>query len=184
MDSAAGRNPLWSTKLCQLSCFRSGIIFFCHHNWTQPLLWLYNNNNIHLFFFLVLISSWSNAVGCNSLPEFERRWWFLACSWSPDDEERSTNRIFTSRYRKLGVSSPATDRISRFIVSYIRWIHRIREIVYMPQSAGYPLISYFTKPHLSRLGGFNIGGTNASGQVCLWLQDCQQYFLSYKQPWR
>ncbi|PAV24064.1 beta-glucan synthesis-associated [Pyrrhoderma noxium] len=31
--------------------------------------------------------------------------------------------------------------------------------------AGYPLISYFTKPHLSRLGGFNIGGTNASGQI-------------------
>ncbi|RDX50993.1 beta-glucan synthesis-associated protein [Lentinus brumalis] len=31
--------------------------------------------------------------------------------------------------------------------------------------AGYPLITYFTKPKLSYLGGFNFGGINASGQV-------------------
>ncbi|THH08340.1 hypothetical protein EW145_g2773 [Phellinidium pouzarii] len=31
--------------------------------------------------------------------------------------------------------------------------------------AGYPLISHFTKKELSTLGGFNIGGTNASGQL-------------------
>lgn len=32
-------------------------------------------------------------------------------------------------------------------------------------SAGYPLITYFTKHPLSTLGAFNIGGINASGQV-------------------
>lgn len=32
-------------------------------------------------------------------------------------------------------------------------------------SACYPLITYFTKPKLSYLGGFNLGGINASGQV-------------------
>ena len=32
-------------------------------------------------------------------------------------------------------------------------------------SAGYPLITYFTKKELSTLGGFNVGGTNASGQI-------------------
>ncbi|KAH8120019.1 beta-glucan synthesis-associated [Phellopilus nigrolimitatus] len=31
--------------------------------------------------------------------------------------------------------------------------------------AGFPLISHFTKKPLSTLGGFNIGGTNASGQI-------------------
>lgn len=35
-----------------------------------------------------------------------------------------------------------------------------------PCSAGYPIITYFTKPKLSDQGGFNLGGTNASGQVC------------------
>lgn len=32
-------------------------------------------------------------------------------------------------------------------------------------SAGYPVITYFTKTPLSRQGGFNLGGTNSSGQV-------------------
>ena len=32
-------------------------------------------------------------------------------------------------------------------------------------SGGYTLISHFTKKNLSTLGGFNIGGTNASGQI-------------------
>ena len=32
-------------------------------------------------------------------------------------------------------------------------------------SAGYPLISYLTRPKQSYLGGFNLGGINASGQV-------------------
>jgi beta-glucan synthesis-associated protein KRE6 len=32
-------------------------------------------------------------------------------------------------------------------------------------SAGYPLITYFTRHPLSTLGGFNIGGINATGQV-------------------
>ncbi|KAI0669783.1 glycoside hydrolase family 16 protein [Trametes maxima] len=31
--------------------------------------------------------------------------------------------------------------------------------------AGYPLVSYFTRHPLSRLGGFNFGGINATGQV-------------------
>ena len=31
-------------------------------------------------------------------------------------------------------------------------------------SAGYPMISYFTKHPLSYAGGFNLGGINASGQ--------------------
>lgn len=34
-----------------------------------------------------------------------------------------------------------------------------------PPSAGYPIASYVTKHGLSLQGGFNIGGTNASGQV-------------------
>lgn len=32
-------------------------------------------------------------------------------------------------------------------------------------SAGFPLISHFTKRPLSTLGGFNLGGINASGQI-------------------
>ena len=32
-------------------------------------------------------------------------------------------------------------------------------------SAGYPLITYFTRTPQSTLGGFNLGGINASGQV-------------------
>lgn len=34
-------------------------------------------------------------------------------------------------------------------------------------SAGYPLISYFTKTTQSTFGGFNLGGINATGQVNL-----------------
>jgi beta-glucan synthesis-associated protein KRE6 len=37
--------------------------------------------------------------------------------------------------------------------------------VFVLNSAGYPLITYFTKHDISNLGGFNLGGTNASGQV-------------------
>lgn len=33
------------------------------------------------------------------------------------------------------------------------------------RSAGYPLVSHFTSAKLSTLGGFNIGGINASGQI-------------------
>jgi beta-glucan synthesis-associated protein KRE6 len=32
-------------------------------------------------------------------------------------------------------------------------------------SAGYPLITFFSKHDLSTFGGFNVGGTNATGQV-------------------
>ena len=32
-------------------------------------------------------------------------------------------------------------------------------------SAGYPMITYFSKHSLSDLGGFNLGGINGSGQV-------------------
>jgi hypothetical protein len=32
-------------------------------------------------------------------------------------------------------------------------------------SAGYPIITHFTKKTMSKQGGFNFGGTNASGQV-------------------
>ncbi len=35
----------------------------------------------------------------------------------------------------------------------------------MLRSAGYPLITYFTKKPVSTNGGFNLGGINASGQV-------------------
>ncbi|KAH9984637.1 glycoside hydrolase family 16 protein [Russula compacta] len=31
--------------------------------------------------------------------------------------------------------------------------------------AGYPIITFFTRSHFSRQGGFNLGGTNSSGQV-------------------
>lgn len=34
-----------------------------------------------------------------------------------------------------------------------------------PTSAGYPLISHFTNKPQSTLGGFNLGGINATGQV-------------------
>lgn len=34
-----------------------------------------------------------------------------------------------------------------------------------PHSGGYPLITFFTTPKLSFLGGFNLGGTNETGQV-------------------
>lgn len=34
-------------------------------------------------------------------------------------------------------------------------------------SAGYPLISHFMARRISTLGGFNLGGINASGQVGL-----------------
>lgn len=34
-------------------------------------------------------------------------------------------------------------------------------------SVGYPVATYFTSPLLSTHGGFNLGGTNASGQVSL-----------------
>ena len=37
--------------------------------------------------------------------------------------------------------------------------------VYALNSAGYPVITFFTKQPLSRQGGFNFGGTNSSGQV-------------------
>ena len=37
--------------------------------------------------------------------------------------------------------------------------------MYDPFSAGYPLITHFMKKPLTTLGGFNIGGTNASGQL-------------------
>ena len=36
---------------------------------------------------------------------------------------------------------------------------------YLNHSAGYPIISHFTKHDQSTLGGFNLGGINASGQV-------------------
>lgn len=32
-------------------------------------------------------------------------------------------------------------------------------------SAGYPIITFLTRHPLSRQGGFNLGGTNSSGQV-------------------
>jgi hypothetical protein len=35
----------------------------------------------------------------------------------------------------------------------------------MDISAGYPIISHFTKHQQSTLGGFNFGGINATGQV-------------------
>lgn len=35
-------------------------------------------------------------------------------------------------------------------------------------SAGYPIISYFTKHPLSYAGGFNLGGINASGQASIY----------------
>jgi beta-glucanase (GH16 family) len=39
------------------------------------------------------------------------------------------------------------------------------DLFFSHHSAGYPLISYFTKHSLSTLGGFNIGGINGTGQV-------------------
>jgi beta-glucanase (GH16 family) len=41
---------------------------------------------------------------------------------------------------------------------------------YSLNSAGYPVITYFTKKTPSRQGGFNFGGTNSSGQVKISLQ--------------
>ena len=44
--------------------------------------------------------------------------------------------------------------------TYIRNLLMILE-----HSGGYPIISYFTKPKLANMGGFNFGGINASGLV-------------------
>lgn len=38
---------------------------------------------------------------------------------------------------------------------------------YHPHSAGYPIITFLNRQPLSNLGGFNVGGINASGQVSL-----------------
>jgi hypothetical protein len=32
-------------------------------------------------------------------------------------------------------------------------------------SAGYPMITYFTQRQFSTLGGYNLGGINATGQI-------------------
>lgn len=48
---------------------------------------------------------------------------------------------------------------------YVSPFHLIEPFRLTFDSAGYPLISHFTSPKLSTLGGFNIGGINASGQV-------------------
>jgi hypothetical protein len=39
-------------------------------------------------------------------------------------------------------------------------------------SAGYPLISHFTSRPLSKMGGFNIGGINSTGQA---RNPCESY---------
>ena len=45
--------------------------------------------------------------------------------------------------------------------------HASRFLTCAVYSAGYPVISHFTRPKLSFNDGFNYGGTNASGIVCL-----------------
>lgn len=39
------------------------------------------------------------------------------------------------------------------------------DTLFYNHSAGYPLIAHFTSKPLTNLGGFNLGGINASGQV-------------------
>jgi hypothetical protein len=43
-------------------------------------------------------------------------------------------------------------------------------------SAGYPLITYFTKHSLATFGGFNIGGINATGQVSVASKDLHRTY--------
>ncbi|KAJ4485953.1 beta-glucan synthesis-associated [Lentinula aciculospora] len=38
-------------------------------------------------------------------------------------------------------------------------------VVFVTLFAGYPLISFFTRTNMSTMGGFNLGGINASGQI-------------------
>ncbi|KAJ3910134.1 beta-glucan synthesis-associated [Lentinula edodes] len=38
-------------------------------------------------------------------------------------------------------------------------------VVFVTLFAGYPLISFFTRTHMSTMGGFNLGGINGSGQI-------------------
>jgi hypothetical protein len=65
---------------------------------------------------------------------------------------------------KLGLPYFDLHCSSNVIVS-IRLDDYRMSLKYETTSAGYPLISYFTKTNLSTLGGFNIGGINASGQI-------------------
>ncbi len=44
-------------------------------------------------------------------------------------------------------------------------IQNLRFLIIACCSAGYPLITFFTKHPLSTLGGFNLGGINATGQI-------------------
>ncbi|THH03311.1 hypothetical protein EW145_g6360 [Phellinidium pouzarii] len=61
------------------------------------------------------------------------------------------------------------DRAPRSVVSLTTAVHFYSDsqekLTGDDASAGYPIISHFTSKTMSTLGGFNIGGTNASGQV-------------------
>ena len=48
----------------------------------------------------------------------------------------------------------------------------------MSNSAGYPIITFFTRTRPSRQGGFNIGGLNASGQVLIHLSSLSRIPLT------
>jgi beta-glucan synthesis-associated protein KRE6 len=51
-----------------------------------------------------------------------------------------------------------------------------RAHIYSLYSAGYPIITFFTRHPLSRQGGFNFGGVNSTGQVKILVQ----YFLEFR----
>ena len=56
------------------------------------------------------------------------------------------------------------DGTHRSFVSVPSSVHHMR-LTQFSLSAGYPIISHFTSAPLSKNGGFNIGGINATGQV-------------------
>ena len=61
-----------------------------------------------------------------------------------------------------------TGLLALLCVCYKRLDLFTRLLAFVPfQSAGYPIISHFTRHEQSTLGGFNLGGTNASGQVAI-----------------
>ena len=90
---------------------------------------------------------------------------------NPDPKrDRNNDRggsIFTSR----GLTNLGCLALLILILLGLLWVFRTRcawlspANPYSRNSAGYPVVTFFTRRPLSRQGGFNFGGTNSSGQV-------------------
>ena len=64
-------------------------------------------------------------------------------------------------------ASPSWHVVLSPSCTYLRCLprYRLRLANPSPSSGAYPMISHFTKKEQTTLGGFNLGGTNATGQV-------------------